>query len=190
VTGTHDVRRRLIDATVELLREGGLRGASPAAIADRAGASKMSLYRHFDGIDDLVATALGDYDQEQQRRLIGGPTDSTRSPGQRIVSMFESAAERADRPGFNGCLYVSTRLEVCDAEHPAAESARHHKQAMLEVLEAVLAEGGDPAPGQSAAFVLMLYDGALVHAVLQGSGAPLRQATAALAQLLPGVFAG
>src|SRR3954452_2099726 len=52
MTGTHDVRDRLSRAAYELLREGGLAGASPAQVAERAGASKMSLYRHFSGIDE------------------------------------------------------------------------------------------------------------------------------------------
>jgi AcrR family transcriptional regulator len=193
VTGTHDVRRRLIDSTVELLSEGGLRAASPAAVADRAGASKMSLYRHFEGIDDLVAAALGEFDEGHRRRMIGdvagAGAGSDQTAAARIRAMFLRSAERAEHPGFTGCVYVTTRLDASDAEHPAAEPAKRHKEAMLETLEALLQAAGDPDPQATAAVVLMLYDGALVHAVLLGSGEPLRQAAEALNRVAPTVFA-
>jgi AcrR family transcriptional regulator len=185
VPGTHDVRERLTAAAYELLREGGLGHASPAAIAERAGASKMSLYRHFSGIDELVAVALGEHDAEHRDRLIGHGDGSAR---EHIERMFAGAAGRADRPGYRGCVYVDTRVEVADAEHPVAEVARRHKAAMIATLAALLAEAGDPQPEQTALRVQMLYDGAIVHAVLAGSGDPLRSALAALPALAPALY--
>jgi AcrR family transcriptional regulator len=185
VPGTHDVRERLTTAAYELLREGGLGNASPAAIAERAGASKMSLYRHFSGIDELVAVALGEHDAEHRDRLIGGAGGSAR---EHIEGMFAGAAGRADRPGYRGCVYVDTRVEVADPDHPVAAVARRHKAAMVATLAALLAEAGDAHPEQSALRVQMLYDGAVVHAVLAANGDPLRSALAALPGLVPALY--
>jgi AcrR family transcriptional regulator len=185
VTGTHDARERLSRAAYDLLREGGLGHASPALVAERAGASKMSLYRHFSGIDELLAVALGEHDAEHREHLIG---EGAGTPREHIERMFAGAAARADRPGYRGCVYVDTRVEVNDAEHPVALVAKRHKRAMVETLTALLEEAGDPAPRQTAPVVQMLFDGAVVNAVVAGNGDPLRAALAALRDVAPALY--
>ena len=67
MAGTRDARQRILDAAGELVTTGGLAAATPAAIAERAGAGKMSLYRHFSGKDELVAEALAEQDLDLPR---------------------------------------------------------------------------------------------------------------------------
>lgn len=185
VTGTHDARERISRAAYELLREGGRAMASPAQVAERAGASKMSLYRHFSGIDELIAAALGEHDAEHRAGLLGATTGS---PRERIERMFASAADRADRPGYRGCAYVDTRVEVADPDHPVASVAQAHKRAMNAALAQILAEAGDRRPAETALVLQMLLDGAIVHAVVMGGGDPLRAALAALPGVAPVLY--
>jgi len=185
VPGTHDVRERLTAAAYDLLREGGLGNASPALVAERAGASKMSLYRHFSGIDELLAVALGEHDAEHRERLIGAGEGT---PREHIEGMFSGAAARADRPGYRGCVYVDTRVEVNDSDHPVAPVARRHKRAMVATLTALLDQAGVPDPEPTALVIQLLFDGAVVNAVVAGNGDPLRAALAALPALAPGLY--
>jgi AcrR family transcriptional regulator len=185
VPGTHDARERLSRAAYDLLREGGVASASPALVAERAGASKMSLYRHFSGIDELLAVALGEHDAEHRRYLLG---DATGPPREHIEGMFAGAATRADRPGYRGCVYVDTRVEVNDAEHPVAPVAERHKRAMIETLSALLESAGVSRPAEAALVIQMLFDGAVVNAVVAGTGDPLRSALAALPQVVPELY--
>ena len=67
MAGTRDARQRILEAAAELVTVGGLDAATPAAIAERAGAGKMSLYRHFSGKDELVAEALAERDLDLPR---------------------------------------------------------------------------------------------------------------------------
>jgi AcrR family transcriptional regulator len=184
VAGTRDARRRILEATAELVTAGGLDAATPAAIADRAGAGKMSLYRHFSGKDELVAEALAERDLYYRSWLIGDPADG--SPRERLLALFERAADRADQggSGFIGCPYVSVRLDLPDDDHPAAPVVIAHKDGMLRELAALLAEIGVPDPERRAQVVLMFLDGAVVHAVIRGNGDPLREARAALPELI------
>ncbi len=46
-TTGHATRARLVEATTEVLQEGGYAAASVAAIAERAGVANGTLYRHF-----------------------------------------------------------------------------------------------------------------------------------------------
>jgi AcrR family transcriptional regulator len=185
VPGTHDARERLSRAAYELLREGGVSNASPALVAERAGASKMSLYRHFTGIDELLAVALGEHDAEHREHLLAGGTGT---PRQHIEGMFAGAAARADRPGYRGCVYVDTRVEVNDADHPVALVAKRHKRAMIDTLTALLEQAGVAEPGSAGLVVQMLFDGAVVNAVVAGTGDPLRSALAALPQVVPELY--
>ena len=184
MAGTRDARQRILDATGELVTVGGLDSATPAAIAERAGAGKMSLYRHFSGKDELVAEALAERDPDLRAWLIGDPARGT--PRERLLAVFDRVARRADRGGSNyiGCPYVSTRLNLPDDSHPAAPVVVAHKDGMLRELAALLTEIGVPDPEQRAHLVLMLLDGAVVHSVIRGNGDPLREARAALPGLI------
>jgi AcrR family transcriptional regulator len=157
---------------------------TPAAIAERAGAGKMSLYRHFSGKDELVAEALAARDADYRQWLVGGPADGT--PQERLLALFDRTARYADRSGssFIGCPYVHTRLDVPDDDHPAASVVLAHKDGLRRELAALLTEIGVPDPEQRAQVVLMLLDGALVHSVIRGNGDPLREARAALPGLI------
>src|SRR3982074_919923 len=97
MAGTRGARQRILEAAAELVTAGGLDAATPAAIAERAGAGKMSLYRHFSGKDELVAEALGERDLYSRAGLTGEPADGT--PRERLLAMFDHAAGVADRLG-------------------------------------------------------------------------------------------
>ena len=162
----------------------GVGAATPAAIAERAGAGKMSLYRHFSGKDELVAEALAQRDPAYRVLLLGGPTDLPARD--RLLAMFDHAAGVADRLGssFIGCPFVSARLDLSDG-HPAVPVVVAHKDGMLHELAALLTKIGVPDPEQRAQVLLMLLDGAVIHSVIRGNGDPLRDARAALPALLP-----
>jgi AcrR family transcriptional regulator len=183
VTGNRDARRRVLDATIELLREGGLRAASPAAVAERAGAGKMSLYRHFDTKDALVAEALDDYIPAQLATLFGAPDSPDLGPRDRILSAFDRLARCADTDDLSACVYVVTRVEVADPGHPVAAIARDYKQQVAQYLSAALRELGHPAPDSTASTISMLLDAAVMHAIITGSSQPIRDARSAVEHL-------
>jgi AcrR family transcriptional regulator len=182
--GTRDARQRILDATADLVTTRGLDAATPAAIAERADAGKMSLYRHFSGKDELVAEALAERDLYYRAWLTGDPANGTAR--ERLLAMFDHAAGVADRLGssFIGCPYVSARLNLPGDDHPAAPVVVSHKDGMLIQLAALLTEIGVADPEQRAHVVLMLWDGAVVHSVIRGNGDPLREARAAVPGLI------
>ena len=184
MAGKRDARRRILEAMADLVTTRGLHAATPAAIAERADAGKMSLYRHFSGKDELVAEALAARELDFRAWLIGDPADGT--PHDRLLALFDRAARTADHRGsrFIGCPYVSARLNLPDDDHPAAPVVVAHKDEMLHELAALLTEIGVPDPQQRAHVVLMLLDGAVVHSVIRGDGDPLREARAALPGLI------
>lgn len=53
-------RRRIIDATLALLRSEGVAGTSISAVARESGISRPTIYAHFRDIDELVHAAVED----------------------------------------------------------------------------------------------------------------------------------
>jgi AcrR family transcriptional regulator len=64
-----DVRRAIVAAASEALREQGVRGLSVAAVLDRAELSTRAFYRHFESKDQLVAAVFLEMAHAEKRRL-------------------------------------------------------------------------------------------------------------------------
>jgi len=64
-----DVRRTIVAAALETLREQGVRGLSVAAVLDRAELSTRAFYRHFESKDQVVAAAFLEMAYAEKRRL-------------------------------------------------------------------------------------------------------------------------
>ena len=172
----------MLHATVELLREGGLRAAAPAAIADRAGAGKMSLYRHFGGKDELVTEALRDYAPAQLDAVLGPEGDG--DPRRRVLAIFDRIARLADEGVLTPCIYLTTRLEVADAGHPTAPVSAEYKRSVADELARWLRKLGHAEPERTANVISMLMDGAIEHSIIAGDSGPARDARAAVETLL------
>lgn len=87
-------REAVVDAVLELLREGHLR-PSTDQIAERAGLSPRSLFRYFDDVDDLFGVAI----QKQARFFrehLHAEIDPTRPLRERIVSFVEHRLDLYD----------------------------------------------------------------------------------------------
>lgn len=61
-----DVRRALVTAAIDALRENGFAGASAREIAGRAGCSQALVFYHFGSVNDLLLAAL---DEVSARRM-------------------------------------------------------------------------------------------------------------------------
>jgi AcrR family transcriptional regulator len=58
VRAGHNQRERIVGAMVEVVAEQGYRGASVGAVITRAGVSRRTFYRHFEGLQDCFAAVL------------------------------------------------------------------------------------------------------------------------------------
>lgn len=182
MTGTKDAKQRVMQATVDLLREGGLRAAAPAAVAERAGAGKMSLYRHFGSKDELVAESLRGHFAVSKQRALGSADDA--DPRQRVLAIFDRLIRRSDEGVLRPCMYVTTRLEAADAQHPAASVTADYKRDVAETLASWLREMDHPEPESTGRAISMLIDGSVIHATITGDVGPILDARRAVEVLL------
>ena len=73
-------RRRILEAAAELAGERGFDGASIAAISERSGAPKSSIYHHFEDKDRLIEAVIDDSYQQWIERIkqVTTPDDHVR----------------------------------------------------------------------------------------------------------------
>ncbi|MFC1416685.1 TetR family transcriptional regulator [Streptacidiphilus cavernicola] len=114
-------RAALLRATAELVNESRYRDATMAAIAQRAGASKGSLYFHFASKDALCA-ALRDEALRTQRRLLRRAASGPGSGGRRLLVFARALTARlTEDPVFRAGLRLDGESAAGDGESTARD---------------------------------------------------------------------
>ncbi|GAA2894697.1 TetR/AcrR family transcriptional regulator [Streptomyces mexicanus] len=159
-------RERLLDAAAELFEREGV-GVGTDALCRAAGVSKRSMYQLFDSKDEIIAASL-----ERRAPVLSAfllpPPQEPASPRERMLYVFRRLEEVAQDPGYRGCPYVSTLVELKDPEHPASVVALRHKGGMAAFFRAEAERGGAADPALLARQLTLVYDGAATRA---GTGA-------------------
>lgn len=111
-TRTIDVRRRILDAAVEVMLEFGYSGSSTVRIQERAGVSRGRLLHHFPSRDALLIAAS----QHLARARIGElPSDHhwPADPADRIDAVVDVMARTFTQPYF----WAATELWIAARTH-------------------------------------------------------------------------
>jgi hypothetical protein len=100
-----------------------------------------------------------------------------------VLAVFDALHGWFNAPGFNGCAFINVAGEL--ATSPAARAiARSHKRALRALLGDVAAQAGVTEPGVLAERLMLLVEGALVTAHIEGDADAALRARSAAAALL------
>lgn len=177
-----DVTRRLLDAAERLFYGRGVQAVGVDAVVVAAGVATKTLYAHFGSKDGLVEAYLRRRDQRWLGWLRSAVADA--EPGApRVLAVFDALHGWFNAPGFNGCAFVNVAGEL--AASPAARAvARSHKRALRALLGDMAAQADVPEPGVLAERLMLLVEGAIVTAHVEGDGDAALRARSAAAALL------
>jgi AcrR family transcriptional regulator len=90
-TDRRDTRRRLRDAAIELVVERGYRAVTVEEIAERAGVTRATFYRHHPDKDRLLADAVDELSDEILEAFAASGTDPLDPHGLRFTLLFDTA---------------------------------------------------------------------------------------------------
>ena len=160
-----------------------MRAVGVDRIAAESGVAKMTLYYHFRSKDELVAAWLRRRDEEWMSWL---ESSVERQRGNRVLAVFDALREWFETPTFRGCAFVNAYAELGWSNPAAAEIVASHKRTLTEYLAYIAREEGAAEPDALARELLLLVDGAIVTASIQGSARPADDAREAAAKVIAG----
>jgi AcrR family transcriptional regulator len=179
------VRARILEVASELFYQQGIKAVGVDAIISKADVARMSFYRHFTSKEGLVLAFIRGRDEEFRGWLAAQVERLARDLDDRPLAVFDALAVRLATPGYRGCAFINTMVESADRNDLAYQAAAEHKARFEGYLAGLLSDAGlDP---RHAADLLLLFDGAVVAAVREGSVEPARRARRLAALLLADV---
>ncbi len=164
VAETPDVRQRILDTASTLFYERGVRAVGVDLVVDASGVAKTSLYRHFRTKDDLIVAFLEREDVQFWAQWDDVSARHADDAAAEIEAHMRWIGKRLARSNYRGCPQINVAAEFAEAGHPARAVSRAHMQAMRRRLTELARRLGAARPGELAAQLGVLVNGAFVSA--------------------------
>lgn len=174
-------RKKLVEATGDLLRRQGYHATGLSDIVAESGAPRGSLYFYFPGGKDELARAALEATGAEWRARIGAVVAAAPDLDAAIAAIVKLLGDDLEASKFqHGCPVAAVALETTSKPvHDAI--AAHYAEWERAIAEHLVATGFAAAPARQLAVVaLSAIEGALLLARVQKSRAPLTTVGAAL----------
>jgi AcrR family transcriptional regulator len=182
-------RNKVLKTAARLFRERGTHPVGVEEIAEAAGVSKPTLYRHFDSKEGLIQAFLESVSDVMMRRLERAAAEPGLSPEERILAVLDEQWRRF--PGrYHGCPLLNTGVEWRGSESSPGMIPRVHLDRVRALLERLCDEAGLADPAAVASQLLLLLEGAIVVRLVGGRDDSERVARDAAGTLLAGAPRG
>ncbi|MCX5570682.1 MULTISPECIES: TetR/AcrR family transcriptional regulator [Kaistia] len=165
-------RERILVAARELFGRHGVHGVGVETIAEAAGTNKMTLYRHFESKDLLVAEYLRGLAAEGAAIWCEIETEHPGQPLAQIDAWLTRIANHVEHGNEAGCALAKAAVQITDPDHPGREvldaNTRQHRDNLIRLCRASdLAE-----PELLADQLFLLIEGSRVTWQHVGDGRP------------------
>jgi AcrR family transcriptional regulator len=176
---------RVFDVAADLFYRESIRSVGVETIVQRAGVSKISLYRSFQSKDDLIVAYLEDrnagYWRNMDRIMAARPDD----PRAQLRALIAHVAGRATAPRYRGCPFINFAAEFPDASHPGHRIVDENKREMRQRLVGLSKAIGAGRPAQLADALFLLIEGAYASSqTLGGRAGPAATLSSAADRLI------
>ena len=165
-------RERILDAARDLFYTRGIRCVSVDEIAAAAQTNKMTLYRHFESKDLLVAEYLRslnryaiERDEEVLRQYPGDPYSGFRALVKRV-------GDDLCKEDLRGCPMANAAVEFPEKDHPARQVIEDSKKEQCNRLVKLCSDAGFLEPDRLAEELFLLFEGACVNVQSLGRTGP------------------
>lgn len=173
--------QRVLDAAERLFYSRGVQAVGIDMVVAEAGVGLKTLYAHFGSKDRLVEAYLL---RRNQRRLDRLQARMAQLQGRdRVLAVFDALGDWFAEPGFSGCAFINVAGEL--HTNPAARAiAREHKQSLRALLHRAASDAAVTDPDTLGDQLMLLVEGAIVTAYVEGDElAAVRARSAAVALL-------
>lgn len=180
---------RILNAAARLFYRSGIRAVSVDEIAAAASVTKVTVYKHYQAKDELLAACLHALDQRFFSWFVDEVEASTDDPYGRLLAVFDVLGRWFRRRDFRGCAFINTTVELADPRHPAQEAVMAHKTRCRRYFRALAEAAGLDDPDAISDQWMLLTEGATITALVEGDQAAARKARAGADAILRAVQA-
>lgn len=177
-------RDHLVDTALKLFSRYGFHATGIDRILSESGVAKMTLYKHFKSKDELIIAALRRRDELHRNWLTREVESLATAPRDRLLALYTALAAWFKSDNFAGCCFINATAEYADRDcaiHVAA--AEHKRMIRAYILELAIATGAKSAD-ELTDQLMLLMEGAIVAAQINGEVAAARHAKAAAEVLI------
>jgi AcrR family transcriptional regulator len=139
------------------------------SIAEAAGTNKMTLYRHFESKDELVAEYLRQQAAKADAFWATLEAQHPADPLAQVRAWLAAMAAHVADCNSRGCALANAAVELPDKEHPARAVIEETKRRQREALIRLCDKAGLTEPEMLADEFLLLIEGARVTAQSMGA---------------------
>jgi AcrR family transcriptional regulator len=165
------VRERILQTACRLFYGEGINATGVDRISEVAGVSKRSLYQRFAGKDELIAAYLTAMGPRAVADYLPAEDDDA-TPVARILGVFSTLETASHDADFRGCPNLNAAAELPDPAHPARVIALRYKLQLQDFFARQAALAGAQDPDVLAEQLVMLFDGAMSHALVRDAPVP------------------
>src|SRR5215831_16962617 len=162
-------RARILAAAGELFYRHGIRAVGVESIAEAAGTNKMTLYRHFDSKDELVAEYLRQVAAKTEAWWSALGAQHPDDPLAQIRAWLAAMAAHVADCNSRGCALANAAVELPEKDHPARAVIEDCKRRQRDALVRLCDKAGLSEPEMLADEFLLLIEGARVTAQSMGA---------------------
>ncbi|MDB4874858.1 MAG: TetR family transcriptional regulator [Gemmatimonadetes bacterium] len=153
-------RQRILAAADDLFRRHGIRGVGVEAIAEAAGTNKMTLYRHFESKDELIAEWMRGIVSQKDRVWDEMVERHPNDPVAQIVDWSQRTAEALAQMEERGSPILNALAELPEPDHPARKVIDEHRAREHDRLLILCQQAEFPEPELTADQCFFLLEGA------------------------------
>ena len=177
-------RERILEVASALFYRRGINNVGVDEIIARSGVAKMSLYNHFGSKEGLVLAFLHREEENWRGWLHDEVEQRAGTSREQLLAIFDLLEEWFESPYFRGSALLNAAVEIADANHPIHQASHDHWLALGAYVKDLADRAPVPDPESLAQQVMILLQGAIVTALVEGNPAPAKHARRALESLL------
>ena len=177
-------RERILSSSLDLFYRHGIHAVGVDAIAEAAATNKMTLYRHFDSKDLLVAECLRRLAAETDAAWEENAGAHAGDPRGQLLGWVRGLGAWKLDLAERGCAFLNTAAELPDKDHPARRVVEEFKGRFRERFIALCREAELSEPELLADEIFLLCEGARVSMQSVGREGPAKRLPEMLQRLI------
>jgi AcrR family transcriptional regulator len=168
----------LIDSARDLFIAHGFHAVGVDTILKKAGISKRTLYKYFRSKEDLILAVIRHYDETFRNYLMREVETRGGTADKQLLVIFDVAEEWFSEANFHGCIAIKAIGEYSEKNKAIQRACVEFVRLIGEYMEGLATKAGARDPKGLAKELVLLFEGAIVMAVVSGNPKVAQQAKA------------